>query len=603
METVGASAPASGPDDAPPRARTRWPVWVAVVLATVVGAVGFAVVDRVPGDGGATRVERYLPPDGSVREVVDDHLGAFVVDSHRTIGYLDLFDLPSVVATGVAASLGERGATLDDARFMRELWTPRDPELDQVVALYWLAPTGVHLVSVSGGGTGFVYSPAMLVLPADARPGDTWSSSGQALPGGIAEYRSSSTASAREDGCLEVTTSTEYTAPGDGATDVATVLRSQTEVAVWCVGAGQVVSATVTDGVASTTVTSAFVGVPTAAAGAGALAPPAPTADWQADDLSLVSVDPVFGETALGIPLSSEGGTTASGVTVVTSGDDLVGLVVDGGRAVRRFVAHPGGEIVRVTVVGDLVLVATSERRLVAYDDRGARAWVAEFSDIVVARPVPDAGGGLVVVGLDGEVRTVDAGTGATRWTAWLAGDAATTPLVLGERVVVAGRDGSLTAFATADGRAEWSTAGEPAIGLVAIGDTLVVLTEDSTVLGVAPATGDTAWIRSTEAGSALASTGSLAIVRTVPGLEAYTADGDRAWTRALDGDALLALDGGVAVARRDEIELIDDDGETIAELPLPADRSSALGGLVARADGLLHVASDGRLAWVGTGR
>jgi hypothetical protein len=584
-----------------------------VLVATTIGATGFVIVDRPPDTGGGPAVERLLPPDGAAWEVVDARYGTFGVEASRFIGYAELFDLPDLVSLGIADALEGSGVDVADARFYREIWTPlgaRPPapgeigstDLSvsvQIIATYWLADDGIRLASLTGGIGGFVYAPPRLIVPEGVAPGSTWSSEGDALPQSLLHYRSSGSAAVGQDGCLEITTDTTLLDPA--AQDAA--ISSALDVGIWCRGAGPLASASLVDGVESSSTTREVSGGASAFATSAAGPAPAPDASWSARPVPIVAIDPVFGESEQFVTSSPTGATTASGVSAIASGRDVVGVVVLGERAVRRFVAHPGGDIIRVSAVGDLVVVATSDRRLVAYDDSGARRWSADFGDIVPAGVLSDGAGGLLAVALDGELRRIDGADGSTLWSTSTGVDVAVTPLVTDTGIVVGGRDGRVVMLGMHDAEAVWTTSTSTPVALASLQDRVLVLTGDGTLVGFDEFDGEQVWIRTTEGANGLVTVGDVAVAHTALGLEAFDVDGERRWqldpTTTTIG-SIVRMGDAVAVSTDLGIEVLDSNGDRIVTAIAPPEFATARIALLPRADGLLLFSGDGDVLRLG---
>ena len=614
VETLG--APVSVP-----RARSRWWMWCAVMLATVVGATGFAIVDQAPDAGGGTDVEALLPPDGAAWEVVDEQYGSFGVEASRFTGYGDLFDLPDLVSLGIADAVVTGGGDVLTARFYREIWTPLDsvvasdeaapPTSTQITATYWLADDGIRLASISGGASGFVYSPPLLVIPAGAAPGSSWSSAGDALPGGILEYSSTGSAAENEPGCLEITLETTLTDPSVGDATSAQVSSSR-EVAVWCTGAGSLASASLINGVESTATTRQVGAGETSTEGAAApslvsVPWPSPAGEWATHQVPLATVDPFFGDTEQFLVTSPMGASTASGVSVVASGRDVVGVAVAGDRVERAFVGHPGGDIIQISAIGDLIVVATSERMLVAYDDRGLRRWSAEFGDIVLSPVVGGVDSSIIAVALDGEVRRLDAANGAAIWSTPLGVDSAVAPAVADDRVIVGGRDGSITSIAITNGEIQWTSSMASPLEMAAAVDHLLVLTNDGTLVCLDAPTGDREWIRTTDGANALAVIAETAVVHSSLGLESFSLDGERGWRIQIPVEAsidqIANIGDAVAMLTDSTVTVVDPDGFAALKATLPPDFTASRTLMMPTIDGVLLVSGNGEFLLIGPPR
>src|SRR5690606_30881206 len=113
---------------------------------------------------------------------------------------------------------------------------------------------------------------------------------------------------------------------------------------------------------------------------------------------------------------------------------------------------HPGGAIVTHGTTGDVTLVSTSLRQLVAYDGNGVRLGRADVPELVVAPPTATGDGRLVTVGLAGTVTLRDAMTGEPAWSHKLGADVEIPAVVTGDTVTVVDRAGTITTLGLADG-------------------------------------------------------------------------------------------------------------------------------------------------------
>src|SRR5690606_36087722 len=95
-----------------------------------------------------------------------------------------------------------------------------------------------------------------------------------------------------------------------------------------------------------------------------------------------------------------------------TNTDDIVAITASSAELTRAWYAHPGGDIVTFATVGDVTVVSTGLRRLVAYDGAGHRLWQHDLAELVVAPPTATQDGRVATVGLDGTVIMFDSVTG-----------------------------------------------------------------------------------------------------------------------------------------------------------------------------------------------
>ncbi|MFT4030000.1 MAG: PQQ-binding-like beta-propeller repeat protein [Protaetiibacter sp.] len=487
-------------------------VVVGLVLA---GSASLAAAELTTAPLGGGRAERFVPEDGQLAIVHHSDGTVEVSESARVTGPGMLLEVPAVPGSHQLEQYeGDAALRL---QLWRETLTSPDPAVPQTQTVYRLGPDGVALLTVTGGQAGFTFSPPLIVLPAGARGGISWTGEGDALPQGLLLYHSSGSVAAAATGCLLVSMSVDYIDPDSGETLLATADDS-----TWCQGRGIVHSV---GDVSGTPVDYTAEPLPLGAAIPAELRGTPDTGDavrdwsdaasWADRELSFVIADPMFGDGPVGSPNDGTGAATASGVLALAAGGELLGYTREGPTATRAFVARPGGGIVRVTAIGEVLLVATTLRQLVAYDDRGMRLWARAYADLVLAPPVSDGAGGAIVVALDGTVARLDLATGAERWSTELRTDAAAAPVVAGGVVAVLDRGPTVHALALADGHERWAAS-------VATPSTLA---SDGTGIAVVGETGDLTVLESS--------------------------DGEVRWADAVDGvtRAALVVDGVLVVA------------------------------------------------------
>ena len=141
-----------------------------------------------------------------------------------------------------------------------------------------------------------------------------------------------------------------------------------------------------------------------------------------------------------------------------------------------------------------MILVTTSERRLVAYSDLGIRLWQRDLDEIAPAPPVRVSDSDVVLADLAGDVHRLALATGAELWQHRLGADVTLSPAVGSGIVVAMDRGGTVTALDEATGQRRWTKELEGK-GAGFVGATLVVL-QDQTAHGLDPASGDRRWLR-----------------------------------------------------------------------------------------------------------
>ena len=559
----------------------------AAVLALVTAAVtlSFASTNspNLPTSGGFAA--DYVPAEGYVEWSLETALSGDVrrVSEHaRSTGFSEVLALPENQASHVLAAVGDDVHT---TQFWRETMHVLDgADAGQFTDLYTLTDAGVSLVAGYGGELGWVYNPPLLQLPADVAPGAAWSGSGDAMPFGLATYTHSARATVPSNAVvltqaerhgLDVSTCLQI----DGSTalfdeDGASVLELR-QVELWCIGKGRVAAvADLSDGeeirYAPTAAAPTTSGIATNATAARWTNP----ARWVTREATVTVDDTFFGATPFSLSLADSPRVTASGLLIAasTTTDDVVALAVSGDSLTRQWYAHPGGDLVTVATVGDVTIVSTGIRQLVAYDARGVRLWQHPTPELVVAPPTGTADGGVVAVGLDGTVTMFDAVTGAIGWTRALGADVDQSAVVAGGKVVTIDRSGTITALEAASGDVAWSVESVAAASIRAMGSNLVTVGDDGwmRLFAVDDGAASHSW-RYSGSWRALLAAGSTAVLATdeaIVGVDLSTGEelwrGDGVESAVGDGETIVVFRGSVATA-------IDEAGSEVASWSIPA--------------------------------
>lgn len=490
LDPLGPSAP--DPTWPPPPDRRRW--WVPLVVLLTIGALlagtayaGVAVGSRGP----RTAALDYLPRDGSVTydrvETTEATRVSVRTNATESAILTAAAALQSADATFTARAI--EVADYEHLRIWRTVSTPLDGAAgDQTTRLYEVRGP-VVLRGESGPTVGYAYRPGLVELPAAVGPGQSWGSEGTA--GGTLTYQSRFQAAAGPDGCLLVTGEITYRTVAAGQQFPLRTERT------WCPGRGLVGQ---TDTIGADRVVTAPVSTAPVSSVATASAPfgwPDPSG-WQERDLATVSSNRLWGEASMtgvaagGIrPVRTQSGLIVRPLMTPT---DLVGTRRLGANWATVWRAHPGGALVTLASFGDVVVVTTSERRVVAYTDTGARLWSRELDDVGPSPAVRLSDTQIVVVDLSGAVSALDLRSGSVVWTSAIGSDVALPPAVGEGLVVVADRNGTTTALAAESGAVRWTRALSAKAGLV-VGGTVVIV-QDQTVHGLDPGTGKTRWLR-----------------------------------------------------------------------------------------------------------
>lgn len=556
----------------------------AVVTPSIVVAGAFALVAatdvRAPAVGGSAAA--FLPADGAAGWSLMPG-GVAQHEHRRSPGATALLVLPQAAAE-IAIAVYE-----DVDRAVPHWSTYWGPEAGRPAGVprevYSITPEGIRIVASIGFPLDSLFVPGLVVLPADAEPGAEWSSAGESLWGGLrsdgsafgAQYSYAAESSAREpedpalveharDGCLETLSALTLT-PAEGDTLV------YRQTSLWCPGEGQVATIGAFDGDAPITIPPAD--APDVAVVLDGRAPSWQHPDeWDAAAAAARWSDPVWGDTAF---------TTAPALEPVMVGDllavadlnsgDLTLLQEDDQGLVVARVLHPGGDVAALGAAGETLFAATSQRDLVAYTVRGDRVWTRRTADLVVTPPVTDGRSGLVVAGVDGTVRALDAATGEDRWVADVSAEGLESLVVSGDLAVAGDRVGGVAAVALDDGAVVWTHETPDEVAAFATdGDALFVARDDE-VERLDRSTGATLWSADVGTGvDDLAVVGDHVVAQTWGDLVALDPEsGAIAW-RAAGANALATDGSSLIVAGGASVRLVADDGTDAAAWPVEAE-------------------------------
>ncbi len=480
---------------APESPKRSW--WRPLVIISLVGVLvaGAAFVASSEGVAGRMTVAAgYLPADGVVSYERTDTtrelkttLGLAVTESARMAGVAGLLSTDSAFA---AKLIDVAGADRDRIQIWRTTTTAiNDPAVSVQTIRFYRVNDGVELMGLSAPSEGYVYSPALLLLPADVGAGSQWSGAGSA--GATLDYRSELQAEAAGAGCLRVSGEVRYLSKAGQLGRVVTI--SQT----WCPGQGIVAES------------QSYAAVRTATS---RIDPPEPSAQntsdtpinwtapqsWTMKPFSTISINPTFGEGPMvGVPSAATPVRTESGLVIraTTAGD----LVATTPKTLTEWTSiwrgRPGGTVMTLSSFGNVIITTTSNRQMVAYSDRGVRLWQLSFDDLAPTAPVRVSDRDAVVVDLAGEIRRFDLATGTVLWRHATGSDVNVSPAAGQGLVVIMDRGGTTTAFDADSGRRSWDLEMQGAAATV-IGDTVVV-SQDQTAHALSIQTGRHRWVRS----------------------------------------------------------------------------------------------------------
>lgn len=556
----------------PPRPVRRRP-WLASILTVgvVLALVVAAAVTGRPNDGRDFVVTRYLPPSGG-RVVLGDATATDEVQEWAVLGGL------APLAGGPAAFI-HAGPDLD--AITETLWARMSSVTADAAGR--VSARSTHLLAVgtqgldlrvTSGPEGFTtYTPGLRLLGGDSD--ESWTTTGTVRRGTTG---------------LTVTSTLPYHAQianrriGNGCVAVAVRLTIAREPVVetdqtWCPGRG--ITASRRDGVSR-------VAADRPPRWVGALRPTDPPpavldGAWSFERRRMLR----------SVRYSVRPAVLANGLIAYPSeaSRDVIARAADGeDSADPRWVAHPGGTVTSMLSAGSVLVVTTTERRVVGYGADGQYLWQAQLSD-VSAVPITRVGGLAVVAALDGSVTAFDIATGATAWTGSTPNEIRLPPVADRDGVTVLDQAGNLAVFA-GDGTVRHTLHVEAPESFTVLGGLAVVASrQDRFVRGYRLTDGGLAWRRPVPGGRwSMTSAGDRVIIRQSDQVLTMAADDGRAlWTAPLRVTDLLVVGDRVVFSDRTSITLYDLAGTELASQPTQEpDLSASPGAMLTTADGSL---------------
>lgn len=545
---------------------------------TTVAVVAFMLLAAVTG---FVQLDRQANPETAATRLVaeDGARTAFVVGGQQVVLETSRRQIGAIITSGppglIAGALDYKDTSL---RWARETETS---QMGSLARLRKLGASGVMTTAEVTAHGVLRWTPGRLDLPAAIADGSTWTSSGifsivdPTNFASISEtpYRARSRASVVSPTCLKVVR--EETR----GTQVSTTTET------WCEGRGIV--AKDVDG-----------------------------ASWQ--EVSQWSRPPL-GERPQPLSLSVASGWTATvnsrplpAPLVLTTnlpparlGKGLVAAQYTSGDLMwitrdhqAGLLAHPGGSVTSLAAVGDSVVAATTQRRLVSYSSAGLWRWTLQLPDIVVG-PLASIGNQLFVADQSGQLHGVDADAGVVAWS-WAAGEAITAgPVAAGRLVIGADSSDALFALDPAGSHLWTRNLDSPVQAVATDGNTVAVAAADR--LMVFDASGrPLGATRLTEDTSALVIVGGIIVRQAASGLSSYsTLDATPGWTLGGTWGAPLALSDGIAVLGSGRAVLLDTAGHEVSSWTLPQSAGDSL--LVApTVDGFAALGQPFAVTWVG---
>jgi|GEM_PF-5980273 len=573
---------------------------ILVVLAWVTFLGAAAVVRPDPP---VTAAMGYVPADGTATDVFGISGGHASLENSRIRGPAVLRSLSSAMTAHLPAP-ADPGST-----YWWRAVVLADDAATPWLRLFRLTTDGIELDAAvmldpnGDAGTGAVFDPGIVMVPADAGP-TSWNGSGTAVVpslGDSATYRYTATMTNTEfagaTDCLEVVLDIEFTSR-KGET------VPWTEQTKFCAGRGVVRDSTQFAGRSLVLGTA----VPAGAPGDREILVPDPVAAASLDGTAVRTLDAAAGDPAFGraaAPLEANGlpYVSSDGVPVwldPVTGDLRGATLTDGttGAILRpSWFARPGASPTSLGTVGGAVLVGTADRRLTAYVAGGHRAWQVALSEVAVGPAVAIGADQVVVGAVDGTVTALALRDGSERWHTRIEGGVAVAPAtsVTGDLVAVADTSGGVSILdaRTGEMRAHSDGYHSAAIGIAVEAGTVVLW--GSSWVDAYDVNGTRLWgvSRDEVSDAALVTdpadpTGPGAVVvAAASGTTAYQPmTGEILWQQGIGG-VLTELTGGVAVSDGHQVQVLDAGGAVLQDWPVPRailpDDPASGGGLALR--------------------
>jgi outer membrane protein assembly factor BamB len=480
-----------------PEPKDPRPWWRPLLIFGLIAALvagGAFVANSVGPTLRATAAADYLPADGAVsyertattRELKTT-IGTAVTEAARLSGVTGLFSTDSALADKI---LDQAYADYASIQTLRTTTTQiDDPAAFAQTTRFYRVNSGVELMAVSTQSEGYIYSPALVLLPADVAAGKQWSGAGSA--GDSLDYRSELQVDVLDSDCLRVTGEVRYLSKTGQLGRVVTVGQT------WCRDQGMLAES---ESYADVHTDSSRIDPPPPSSEITTNAPIHWTAPWHwtTKNFGTISYNPTFGEgPMLGTPSAVTPVRTESGLVIrATAGQgDLIATTPKTPTAwTSIWRAHPGGTVMTLSAFGNVIITTTSNREMVAYSDVGVRLWQLPLDDLAPTAPARINDHDAVVVDLSGEIRRFDLATGTVSWQHKIGADVNVAPVVGSGVIVIMDRGGTTTAFDESTGERRWSTELQGSAATM-IGDTVVVI-QDRTAHALATDSGRHRWVR-----------------------------------------------------------------------------------------------------------
>lgn len=543
-----------------------------------------------------TAAEAFVPPDGHHQIMVEGSRRAVQLEWAHLTG-ARVFSGGPIEFTGLHMPFEEAS----QAQFLRlaiqsyspaEQWqTPHERLLARSDSGLW-----TH-VEVAPDGARY-YDDPLLTLAPDVADGSRWTSQGaiRSLAGG--QFRSGSytarlTAADAGTGCLIVTNELAIAIEG-------TALVTEESSTTWCTGRGIV---GLSDDGRSLTAVDTWPDFADPRKQVGTKDPVLPDS---IESWTLTNGQQSAQFTAVPITYPALVHPTIFLSPTGTTGD-VIAMGVNEEVALGLWRGHPGGTIVSTGAFGEVIVVTTSERTLVAYTATGLRLWSATGPDAAPSRLTRVSDDTFAATFLDGSVIVFDIATGEQVWSASLDVEIRLPAVRTGDVLFVMDNAGNGVAFDPETGRPLWEygTENSPE-AMIGCGDQIVY--RDSyypSVVSIDTSSGEQRWSTNyREATGSMACLGDQVVLAAPAELQSIGLDGSKRWRLERPVWAnILSVGGMIVTASTSQVAFVDHTGAIRSEWPVTFKHGAASSFAVPGPDSFLVVDSLGGYVLGGPGR
>ena len=249
-----------------------------------------------------------------------------------------------------------------------------------------------------------------------------------------------------------------------------------------------------------------------------------------------------------------------------------------------------GGDLITSARCGEVVVAATTQRRLIAHDTNGGWLWTTELRDVAATTPTR-MGGHLLVATKDSALQAVSCRDGSVLWS--IRPVVSLLPPAVGPAgVLVASGDG-VRLLNPRTGITRWERGiPDPVTALAQIGDVALIATQDNHLFVVEAATGDLRTEhRLLSEVAEFHDLGDVVVARGTHRIIGLDQRWRSTWSLPFTGHDSLDDGAHVVVANLTEVVTVDGAGHLVARQAQPLDERAA--GLVLSRTNDGYLASD----------